>query len=295
MTKLQQHLGETVEQFLKGFRPYCQIYLNEDKNCLILQKFTGRRFIGKGESKLYWRISDFTEEIKQAVGDEKLNRKTVDIWFKKLEEERIHYVNRTEDTNEKVYNELDLRIGIFIKKKRNENWSLNAIFHEIADQLEVRPFPVEHLEPAKSELPAPSIANVLQHLNLNCFKEELIVEIRSAIEEVAAGQLLELKNQVESIAQLISEPDKTEDERERRFQDMIVKRRVEYQLEKEALLLWTAKPVEERFKKVGLLRKEEDITKRDLFVKDFINRHFAERLKKEIIFEDHVGLEEISI
>jgi len=245
---------------------------------------------------LYWRISDFTEEIKQAVGDKKLNRKTVDIWFKKLEEERIHYVNRTEDTNEKVYNELDLRIGIFIKKKRNENWSLNAIFHEIVDQLEVRPFPIEqHLEPAKNELPVPSIANVLPHLNLNRFKEDLLVEIRSAIEEVAAGQLLEMKNQVESIAQLISEPEKTEDERERRFQDMIVKRRVEYQLEKEALLLWTAKPVEERFKKVGLLRKEEDITKRDLFVKDFINRHFAERLKKEIIFEDNVRHEEISI
>jgi hypothetical protein len=262
---------------------------------LILRKFTGRRFIGKGESKLYWRISDFTEEIKQAVGDEKLNRKTVDIWFKKLEEERIHYVNRTEDTNEKVYNELDLRIGIFIKKKRNENWSLNAIFNEIADQLEVRPFPVEHLEPAKNELPVPSIANMLQHLNLNRFKEELLVEIRGAIEEVAAGQLLELKNQVESIAQRISAPDKTEDERERRFQDMIVKRRVEYQLEKEALLLWTAKPVEERFKKVGLLRKEEDITKRDLFVKDFINRHFAERLKKEIIFEENAKQEELPV
>jgi len=244
---------------------------------------------------LYWRISDFTEEIKQVVGDQKLNRKTVDIWFKKLEEERIHYVNRTEDTNEKVYNELDLQIGIFIKKKRNEKWSLKAIFHEIAEQLEVRPFPIEHFEPINRELAVASDANILQSLNLHRFKEELLIDIRSAIDEVAAGQLHELKGQVESIAQLIPKQEKTEDERERRFQDMILKRRVEYQLEKEALLLWTAKPMEERFKKVGWLRKEEDITKRDLFVKDFINRHFADRLKKEIFFEDNVRNEEIPV
>jgi len=242
---------------------------------------------------LYWKISDFTEEIKRVVEDGKLNRKTVDIWFKKLEEERVHYVNRTEDTNEKVYDELDLQLGIFIKRKRNENWSLNAIFTEIRDQFEVRPFPFEPYQ-IEEALPMPPTINHLQNIHLNRFKEDLLVEIRSAFEEVAASQLLDLKNQFESkLATIMNPAGQDKDERELRFQDMVLKRRVEYQLEKEALLLWTAKPVAERFKKVGLFRKEEDITKRDLFVKEFIHRHFAERMRKEIIFEEKLKEEDM--
>ena len=54
------------------------------------------------------------------LGEEKLNRKTVATWFNKMEELGIHYINRTEDTNEKVYDELDLKIGIFIKEKKSK-------------------------------------------------------------------------------------------------------------------------------------------------------------------------------
>ncbi|WP_033829503.1 hypothetical protein [Bacillus andreraoultii] len=243
---------------------------------------------------MFWKISDFTDEIKKAVGDKKLNRKTVDTWFKKLEDDGIHYVNRTEDTNEKVYDGLDLQIGIFIKRKRNENWSLNAIFNEIRDQFDVRPIPIEMQENDLSPLPIPQLSSLMQKLHIGNIKEELLTEVRGAYEEVAASQLQELKSYVDSIVKRLPQ-ENMDDERERRFQDLVVRRRVEYQLEKEALLLWTAKPFDERYKKVGWFRKEEDITKRDLFVKDFINRHFSERIKREMIYEERDSREEITV
>lgn len=242
---------------------------------------------------MFWKISDFTEEIKVTVGDKKLNRKTVDTWFKKMEDDGIHYVNRTEDTNEKVYDELDLQIGIFIKRKRNENWSLNAIFNEIRNQFDVRPIPIEMQKNDLSSLPVPQLSSIMQKLHMGSIKEELLAEIRGAYEEVAASQLKELKSHVDSIVKRLPH-ENIDDERERRFQDLVIRRRVEYQLEKEALLLWTAKPLDERYKKVGWFRKEEDMTKRDLFVKDFINRHFAERIKREMIYEEKYGQEEVT-
>ena len=95
---------------------------------------------------MYWKISNFVGEVKQTLKEEKLHVNTVYGWFKKLEEERIHYISRTVDTNEKVYDELDLRIAVFIKMKRNEKWALKAIFHEIRDEFDVRPFPDENME-----------------------------------------------------------------------------------------------------------------------------------------------------
>ncbi len=231
---------------------------------------------------MFWKISDFTEEIKRAVGDKKLNRKTVATWFNKLEEKGIHYINRTEDTNEKVYDELDLKIGIFIKKKRQENWSLNAIFNEIYDRFDVRPAPSgQQNNGLVQNGPGGIHPVVLQQL-----KKELLAEIRSVYEEVAAGQLKELKDYYKNIARFYLKKENNADEREKRFQEMVLKRRVEYQLEREAILLWAAKPADERLKKAGWFRKEEDIMKRDLFIKDYINRHFAERLKRELGFDE---------
>ena len=92
---------------------------------------------------LHWKISDFVEKIKETLQEDKLHINTVDGWFKKLEEERIHYINRTEETNEKVYDKLDLQLAIFIKKKRNEKWSLGAVFNELKSEFELRPFRVE--------------------------------------------------------------------------------------------------------------------------------------------------------
>ena len=39
---------------------------------------------------LYWKISDFVEEIKITLKEENLTVNTVYSWFKRLEKEQIH-------------------------------------------------------------------------------------------------------------------------------------------------------------------------------------------------------------
>lgn len=71
------------------------------------------------------------------------------------------------------------------------------------------------------------------------------------------------------------------EKRMERFEQIMTEHKVRRILEKEALKLWDEKPEEERIKKVGLFRKEEDKDKRDLFIKDYIDEHFEVYLKKE--------------
>lgn len=221
---------------------------------------------------MYWKISDFVEKVKQDVGEDKLHINTVDGWFKKLEEENIHFISRTEESNEKVYDKLDLEIAVFIKKKRNEKWSLSAIFNEIKNEFELRPFPDNSNE---------SIS-VPQVIDMETIKTQLIDDLKDLFEEVAASQLIEIKNHYEGILKQLPKPKSPEQEKEERFQEMITRRRVESQLEEEALKIWSTKSEEERFKKVGWFRKEEDLYRRESFVKAYVNQHFVDRLKSEL-------------
>lgn len=220
---------------------------------------------------MYWKIRDFVEKIKQTLQEEKLHVNTVDGWFKKLEEERIHYISRTAETNEKVYDELDLQIAVFIKKKRNQKWSLSAIFDEIKNEFELRPFPVEDEE----------TTNVAQIKGVDFLNSRLLEELKGAFEEVAASQLGEMKIQYEEILKKLSDPMSKED-REERFKEMVARRRVEYQLEKEALVMWSTKPAEERLKKVSWFKKEENHEERNRFIKDHIDKNFEVRLRNEL-------------
>lgn len=226
----------------------------------------------EGVNILYWKISDFVEQVKLASGEDRLHINTVDGWFKKLEEERIHYVTRTEETNEKVYDSLDLNIAVFIKKRRNEKWSLSAIFNEIRDEFELRPFPVEFEGEQNSN----------QVFDIETLKTRMINDLQKSIEEVAAAQLVEIKRHYEGLLKQIPKPKSIEEEKEERFQEMVVRRRVESQLEEEALKMWSTKSEEERFKRAGWFRKEEDLAARDLFVRRYVNEHFSIKLREEL-------------
>ncbi|MBT2687780.1 MerR family transcriptional regulator [Bacillus sp. ISL-47] len=221
---------------------------------------------------MYWKISDFVEEIKYVLQEKRLHINTVDGWFKKLEEEQIHYVSRTEDSNEKVYESLDLELAIFIKRKRNEKWSLSAIFNEIKNEFELRPFPAQFKEST----------NVPQIVDIDTLKAKLIEEFKGTFEEVAAAQSEEIKRHYESLLKQLPKPKSPEEEKEEMFQEMVVKRRVESHLEEEALKMWATKPEEGRFRKTGWFRKEEDLRARDRFVKEYIDKNFADTLRGEL-------------
>lgn len=67
--------------------------------------------------------------------------------------------------------------------------------------------------------------------------------------------------------------------RSERINERITERRIERQLERDALDLWAAKPVAERMKKVGWIRKEENIEARDRFVQNYIDEHYEDRIR----------------
>ena len=123
----------------------------------------------------YWKISDFTQKI----GD--LHMNTVDRWFKKLEEQQIHYISRI--NGERIYDELDLKVALFIKERRDEKWALEAIFNILPFQLELRPFPEDK-----------KINSNTQVLDIKSLKKQLTNEIKAEITKEIQGQF-HLQNQ----------------------------------------------------------------------------------------------------
>jgi DNA-binding transcriptional MerR regulator len=206
----------------------------------------------------YYQISEFA----QLVGR---HQNTVDSWFKQLEEKRLHYVNRV--SGEKVYDELDLQIAMFIRKKREEKWSLEGIFNILEEQgFELRPFPLDH----SSTPQAPDM-------------DVLIREIRRAVNELAASQIEEVKRQYEEIISRLPKPEDELIRKQHRVTDIITERRVIAQLEEEALHAWYEKPKRERVK--GFFGRE-DVEQRERFIQKYINDHFEARLKEAYGLED---------
>ena len=228
----------------------------------------------------YYKISDFAAKIGKHTN-------TVDGWFKKLEQQQVHYVNRVE--NEKVYDELDLKIGLFIDQKRADGWALRAIFNVLDDHFELRSFP----EDMPGNVP----------LDLEVVRKKFSEDLRLALEEEQKPTLERLEHLekavfgvIDQVQNLVKQLPRTEDivtllptpsdpivERQQRITEMITLERIRGQLRKEALHMWSTKPEEERMKRTGLfgLKKEEDHAARDRFVQGYIDDHLPERLAQE--------------
>jgi hypothetical protein len=220
--------------------------------------------------KKFWKISDFVEELNKHLDQSHVHMNTIDGWFKRLEKEHFHYVNRTLDTNEKVYDELDFKIAMFIKKRREEKWSLTAITNDLPNFFELRPFPM------REETPAPHVDN------METLRRQLTEEIKKTFEEIASTKVEELKSHYETLIKSLPQPLSPEEHKEERFQEMIIRRRVEYQLEKEAIEAWTRLPETERMKKAGFFKKEVDLEKKVQFIRDYVDKHFENRLRDKM-------------
>lgn len=220
----------------------------------------------------FWKIKDFVEDLNLTL-EQSIHTNTINGWFKRLEENHIHYINREEQTNEKVYDEFDFEIALFIKKKRDEKWSLSAIERELQDCFDLRPFPIEE---EKFSPPAD---------NIELLRKQLTEEMRKSFEEMSVAKIEEVKNQYEAILHTLPKPVSKEELREQRFQSLVLHRRVESKLEEEAAMEWTKMPDSERLKRVGLFRKDVDIEKKNDFIRSYVNKHFEEYLKKEMGIE----------
>lgn len=67
-----------------------------------------------------------------------------------------------------------------------------------------------------------------------------------------------------------------------KIEGILAEHKVKVRLEEEALILWENKPAKERMKSIGWFRVEEDLEKRKVFVKNYINKNFEAYLKQEL-------------
>lgn len=111
-------------------------------------------------------------------------------------------------------------------------------------------------------------------------KEEIKQEVREELrQELFAYQQREYRRQMDQWMRLI--PSEAEKKQEI-IANIKAQKRVESKLEKEALLLWDQKPSNERMKRIGWFRWEEDRERREQFVRTYIEEHFEYHLKKEL-------------
>lgn len=105
----------------------------------------------------------------------------------------------------------------------------------------------------------------------------LLQEQQNYIRELVATR----ETDIQEVKHLIS----PEDRRIERFEQIMAERKVTKLLEEEAMTLWQEKPEEERLKKFGWFRKEEDRDKRDEFIKNYVDKHFEAYLMREFDIE----------
>lgn len=201
-----------------------------------------------------WQLNKFSE----VVGG--THYTTLNDWFNMLESKRLHWVNRVAD-NKRVYDELDLKVALYIKERRSQGWGLSAICDVIKDDIpDLRPIPEEVQQKNESSLE-------LQNKDL--------------LEKMFEAKFVELyerlKNDKDDFVKLIADNQKQESTEKEILKGEITRSRLKI----EALQKWEAKPINERYIKKGFFRSEEDINKRDIFIENYIIEHFEKRLKQK--------------
>lgn len=201
-----------------------------------------------------WRITEFSKLVGR-------HHNTVYNWFNTLEEKGLHGTLRTNNTNEKLYNTLDLDIALFIKLKRDEKWSLDAIIELLPHQFELRPVSPEN---QTSEVSTP--------LNM----QEAAATIEKIVEQKIQMHLqnIELEYQgkfEDAIRAVLPEPEDPEmlkeRQRQERLDNMIIQHRARTELRKQAEREWSAQPEETRIKRLAGLKRGRSCKKTTFYRK----------------------------
>ena len=213
-----------------------------------------------------WRITEFSKLVGR-------HHNTVYNWFNILEEKGLHGTLRTNNTNEKLYNTLDLDIALFIKLKRDEKWSLDAIIELLPHQFELRPVSPEN-----------QTSEVSTQLNM----QEAAATIEKIVEQKIQMHLqnIELEYQgkfEDAIRAVLPEPEDPgmlkERQRQERLDNIIIQHRARTELRKQAENEWNTQPEKTRIKKVGWFKKEEDLARKQLFIENYIDENMIEYMK----------------
>lgn len=216
-----------------------------------------------------WQITSFTEEInkrfKEKTGTEDgVHYNTVDKWFKNMEAKGIHYILRIGDS--KAYDESDIELALYILEKREEKWNLSAIFDSLSEYGNLREFPPDFLNTQ-----VVSDSQLMDEMNrkMQLMRNEMLEEVRTIT------QMDELEIQKRVVA--LMPPEKSNEEiAAEQMEQARIGLSIRIKLEDEALDKWNKLPPEERTKKAGLFKREEDLLKRDRFIRDYLKEHLKQ-------------------
>lgn len=223
----------------------------------------------------YWQITEFAEKVTEKI-DGSVHYNTVAKWFNKLETMGVHYVSRA--AGEKIYDELDLKIGVFIHKKRTEKWRLDVIFENLSNYIETRPFPDEWEGEISPTLNSSEIEEAIIRKVTTRIQEQLIAsqnELANTLEQVAASK----------ISSLLPQPKTDEEIRLERLNHALLQMKLNNKLEEAALAEWKKQPDHIRVRKVGFFRKEENHEERERFIIKYKNENMERALREELDIE----------
>lgn len=239
--------------------------------------------------KDWWQITEFSVEVSRVMKEKfdddtfSVHYNTVDKWFKALEDEGIHYVTRK--NGEKVYTTMDLHIACFIAEARRDgNYRLGVIYKNVPRNLEVREFPEDSFRGRAMFIDEEGQPITREQMKA-VMKDEIMSEVGEALIEKLSNIEMEMNKKMadqlqEAVKKMLPPPVSKEEERAKRMDDTITRMRIEMQLEEMAIKEWEMLPEGERTKKAGIFRREEDLLKRDKFIraykKDNLNKVLEE-------------------
>lgn len=233
---------------------------------------TNKNFIHEDAFEKAWRITEFSKLVGR-------HHNTVYNWFNTLEEKGLHGTLRTNNTNEKLYNSLDLDIALFIKQKRDEKWSLDAIIELLPHQFELRPVsPENQTSELSAQLNIHEAAATIEKIveqKLELHLQSIEMEYREKLEEAVRSALPEPEDP-ETLK---------ERQRQERLDNMIIQHRARTELRKQAEKEWNSLPEDTRIKKVGWFKKEEDLARKQLFIENYIDENMIEYIQNTMNIE----------
>jgi len=211
-----------------------------------------------------WKITEFTEVMNETFKqkyDEELNItvNTINNYFRKLEDDGIHYLNRISGT--KIYDPMDLEIAEFISIKRSKKlnkgitWQLPQIFDAIRRDLPCRSKPDTTDEETSSGSDYTQI-------------EKQIDDLKESMQEFIRQEI----SRKDDINQKLLEMKHANEKQVNRSMVEVMQKQSEFR--SQARAEWDKKSSSERFE--GLIFKREKIKEREQFIDEYVEKKFME-------------------
>lgn len=201
-----------------------------------------------------------TQQVAESLG---IGKSTLNKYSRSLEEEGYSFFK--DDSDRRAYLERDLVALRELKVILSKNMDYDSAIKSIS---------IKHSRDVSNlQVAIPATLDFDRYVEQHEQLIKIVLEQNQKID-----RLTDVIFQNEASASLsLPSP---EQQRNDRINDRLTERRIERKLEVEALELWMAKPEAERMRRAGILRKEEDVTKRERFIRNYIDEYFEERIRE---------------